>query len=212
MGAVGHYIHLNPVRAKFLTLEKLAQYRFASYYYLRTPKSRPGCLTFAAMLSAAGGLADTRAGWDSYAAYLEWLTENEPAQKGLAFDRMCQGWALGSREFKQGLLREHQQRMERTVLDGETSAELRPLQWQAALKAGLRRLGKTLDHAQEDPKGAPWKVALATHLKTTTTASNPWLAETLHMGAPAALSRYVTECKTGRRRDARRWQAKISIS
>lgn len=80
----------------------------------------------------------------------------------------------------------------------------------AALKAGPRRLGKTLEHSRRDPKGAPWKIALAMHLKTTTTASNPWLAEALHMGATAARARYVTECKTGRRRDARRWHVQIS--
>jgi REP element-mobilizing transposase RayT len=29
LGAVGHYIHLNPGRAKFLAIEKLGQYRFS---------------------------------------------------------------------------------------------------------------------------------------------------------------------------------------
>lgn len=212
LGAVGHYIHLNPVRAKFLTVGKLAQYRFSSYYYLRRPNKRPKSLTFAGVLSAAGGLSDTKAGWNSYSAYLEWLAENEPAQKGLAFDRMCKGWALGSREFKQGLLREHKERIERSELDGDAKAELRPLQWEAALQKGLRRFGKTLEHARRDPKGAAWKVGLATHLKTTTTVSNPWLAEILHMGAPGALSRYVTECRTGKRHEAKHWHGKIAKS
>ena len=117
---------------------------------------------------------------------------------------------MGSLEFKQGLLQDHQEKVAGAELDGETSAELRPLQWQAALKTALRRAGKTLEQAQKAPKGAPWKIALAAHLKTTTTASNPWLAEALHMGAPAALSRYVSECRTGQRREARRWHGKIS--
>ena len=72
--------------------------------------------------------------------------------------------------------------------------------------------GKTLAATRQEPKGAPWKIALAAHLRSTTTATNPWLANTLHMGAPAALSRYVTECRTGRRREAQRWHAKISKS
>lgn len=212
LGAVGHYIHLNPVRAGLLSVGKLRGYRFSSYYYLWARKDRLAGLTFEAVLSAAGGLSDTPAGWESYAAYLEWLAENEPAQKGLAFDRMSRGWALGSREFKVGLWEEHREKLAGAVLDGETSPEIRLLQWERALQTALRRAGKTLDDAHRDAKGAAWKVALATHLRATTTATNPWLARTLKMGAPAALSRYVTECKTGRRRDTQRWHAKISKS
>ena len=211
LGAVGHYIHLNPVRAKFLSVGQLAQYRFSSYHHLSRPAKRPSGLTFEAVLSAVGGLADSKAGWRSYAAYLEWLAENEPAQKGLAFDRMCKGWALGSAQFKAELLAEHREKIgAKVALDGETPAEVRALQWQVALEAGLRRAGKTRQHVEKDRKSAPWKVALATHLRSSTTATNPWLAEALRMGAPGALSRYVTECKTGRRRDAKRWHDKIS--
>lgn len=211
LGAVGHYIHLNPVRAKFLSVAELAKYRYSSYRWLNLPKTRPEGLTFEAVLSAAGGLADRKAGWKSYGAYLGWLAEDKPAQKGLAFERMSRGWALGSREFKQELVQEHHKKVAGT-LDVETAAELRPLQWQAVLNAALRRVGKTLAEAKQEPKGAPWKVALAAHLKGATTASNPWLAEALHMGAPAALSRYVTEYRKGERQEAKRWHAKISKS
>ena len=172
----------------------------------------PAGLTFEAVLSAAGGLSDTPAGWKSYAAYLEWLAGNEPAQKGLAFDRMSRGWALGSREFKVGLLAEHREKLAGAALEGEVSPEIRLMQWEAALQAALRRAGKTLAATRQEPKGAPWKIALAAHLRSTTTATNPWLAQTLHMGAPAALSRYVMECRTGRRSEAQRWHAKISKS
>jgi hypothetical protein len=72
------------------------------------------------------------------------------------------------------------------------------------------RLGKTPRQVQEDAKAADWKVAIATHLRTRTTASNPWLAAALNMGAPAALSRYVGECRAGERPGARRSYGKIS--
>jgi len=64
LGAVGHYIHLNPVRAGIVRLDELEGYRIGSYGYLRRPKSRPSCLSFDAVLSAAGGLVDRRAGWE----------------------------------------------------------------------------------------------------------------------------------------------------
>ncbi|MGH7945837.1 MAG: transposase [Opitutaceae bacterium] len=210
LGAVGHYIHLNPVRAKIVAVAKLSDYRYGSFSYLQQPRKRPVALTFEAVLQTAGGLADTKAGWRSYASYLEWLAANEPAQKGLAFERMCQGWALGSREFKQALLEEHQEKIEGRSLEREAGTEIRKRGWQAALEACLARAGKSTQAARAERKGVAWKIAIAAHLKATTTVSNPWLAQTLHMGAPAVVSRYVAECKAGKRRNARTWIEKIS--
>ena len=212
LGAVGHYIHLNPARARLLTVERLQEYRYSSYHWLRTPRKRPAGLTFEAVLSAAGQLTDTRAGWASYHDYLTWLHGDDRAQKTLAFDRMCQGWALGSGAFKRELVRDHLDRVARKELEAESGVELRPLHWQEVLEAGLRQTGKTLAQAATEPKGAPWKVALAAHLKSTTTASNHWLAQTLRMGAPAALSRYVAECRQGLRPEAGKLLARISKS
>jgi REP element-mobilizing transposase RayT len=210
LGAVGHYIHLNPVRAGIVPMARLSDYCYGSFQYLRQPKRRPAALTFGAVLQAAGGLSDTKAGWRSYESYLEWLATNEPVQKELAFARMCHGWALGSREFKQALLAEHKEKIAGQNLEGDVGAEIRELEWQTALEACLARAGKSMHGARSERKGVAWKVAIAAHLKATTTASNPWLAEKLHMGAHAAVSRYVAECKAGERRDARKWIEKIA--
>ncbi len=212
LGAVGHYIHLNPVRAQIMPVAQLPAYRFSSYHWLRRPRQRPAGLTFEAVLATAGSLADRKAGWESYRAYLEWLAENQPAQKRLAFDRMCRGWALGTTAFKRDLVRDHRDRLAQRELDAEAAGDVKPLQWQEALAAGLHKAGKSLAEASTDRKSAPWKVALAAHLKTTTTATNVWLSEVLHMGAPAALSRYVTECHAGSRSEAARWLREISTS
>jgi hypothetical protein len=91
-------------------------------------------------------------------------------------------------------------------------SQLNSRQWEAALEAALRRVAKTRAQALVEPKSAPWKIALAAYLKITTTVSNPWLAAALHMGAPAALSRYVTECRTGLRPETAPWLEKISKS
>jgi hypothetical protein len=61
-----------------------------------------------------------------------------------------------------------------------------------------------------DPKAAPWKVAIAAHLKAATTSSNPWIAEVLKMGAHAAISRYVTEFRFGKRPAALLFFSKVS--
>jgi hypothetical protein len=57
-------------------------------------------------------------------------------------------------------------------------------------------------HAADDIKSAPWKVAIAAHLKAATTVTNPWLAAQLHMGAPEGVSRYVSELREGKRAKA----------
>lgn len=59
---------------------------------------------------------------------------------------------------------------------------------------------------QAEAKGAPWKVAVAAAMNRSTTASNPWLAQRLHMGSPFRLSRLVTEC----RKDPALFQAYVS--
>jgi hypothetical protein len=53
---------------------------------------------------AAEGLRDASAGRRKYADYLAWLSEDEPGQKELRFDRMSKGWAMGSKPFKTALL------------------------------------------------------------------------------------------------------------
>jgi len=78
--------------------------------------------------------------------------------------------------------------------------ELAPAQaqrWQNALQACLKRSGKTPEQAAQDAKSADWKVAIATGLRLSTTASNPWLAEVLNMGAPGALSRLRRRMQIG---------------
>ena len=44
----------------------------------------------------------------------------------------------------------------------------------------------------EGAKAASWKVTIAVHLKETTQASNPWLAERLGFGRPAYASRLIS--------------------
>ena len=198
LGAVGHYIHLNPVRAKFMTMNMLDRYRYSSYWYLERRKKRPERLSFEAVLSAAGNLPDKAEGWRSYHDYLAWLSEEETAQKGLAFDKMCKGWALGGAEFKRGLLEDYEELGREGEAEAD-AAELRQMRWKRSLGRMLEVLGRRVEEAPKEAKGADWKVAIVTQMRRTTTASNPWLAQVLAMGAPNALSRYVAECTGGLR-------------
>lgn len=59
----------------------------------------------------------------------------------------------------------------------------------------LAALKKNAGNIADDPKGEPWKVAVAATKKWTTTASNPGLAQALGMGSPFRLSRLASACR-----------------
>lgn len=203
LGSVGHYIHLNPVSARLVTVATLGNYRFGSYRYLTRKAERPCALDCNSVLSSAGQLVDNKAGWKCYEAYLTWLTENKAARKGLGFEKMCRGWALGSAEFKKDLARDLGEKFVRPIPERETQ-ELRELQWESMLEACLKKLDVESAVAVRSPKGSDWKVAIAAHLRRETTATLPWITKRLQTGSPQALSRYVAECKHGHRRTAQK--------
>jgi putative transposase len=202
LGAVAHYIHLNPVRARLLPIERLGEFADSSYAALLNPKTRPEWLCVDAFLDAAGELVDTPSGRRKYGEYLAWLAENKAAQKQLNFATMSRGWALGGDTFKAALARKHQQQLEKPGSKDAVTREARELLWAAALTQALTKLNKKSSHVADDIKSAPWKVAIAAHLKATTTVTNPWLAAQLHMGAPEGVSRYVSELREGKRATA----------
>lgn len=210
MGNLCNYIHLNPVRAGICGVEELAGYRHGSYARLEHPEKRPTALTFEMVLSQAGGLRDDREGWASYAAYLKWLSEDEAEQKKQAFERMCSGWALGSDAFRKDVIKDQAGTLGEEAPGEADVAELRELKWSMTLERCLRELGQTTADIRAGRKAAPWKVAVAAYMKAYTSASNPWLAEALHMGSPAGVSRYVAESRRTNYRECGKEWSKIS--
>jgi REP element-mobilizing transposase RayT len=62
LGAVAHYIHLNPVRARIVAVRQANDYRWSSLYFLAKRGARPGWLRLEDALLAAGSLADGESG------------------------------------------------------------------------------------------------------------------------------------------------------
>ena len=109
----------------------------------------------------------------SYQVYLRRFASDSPAQKALGFERMSRGWAHGTKEFKKALIQD--QKVMRKVgktLEVET-AEMRFLAWEEALQRCLRKLRHQPSECARTRKAAPWKVAIATHLKEHSTVTNP---------------------------------------
>jgi putative transposase len=197
------YVHLNPVRARIVALEQLAQFRWSSYRaYVRGAAERPAWLECGEWLRAHGELGDTPAGWRSYGEHLAWLMADEGRQKEAAFDRMSRGWALGSEEWQRALAKDFQQTEPAADWGGAEVAELNRVHWRAQLERGAAALGVSLLSAAAEPKSAAWKIALATWLKRGSSAPNRWLSDHLHMGPPDAVSRYVGETERGERAEA----------
>ena len=212
LAQVGHYIHLNPVRAHLVEAGRLTDYRYSSYWYLRQPKARPAFLQFQPTLQAVGGLSDTPAGWHSYGDYLAWQTTDGPAGRSRAYVNLSAGWALGTAEFKAALRADHALAENARAWTKEGSLEIKTARWEKLLVLGLKAVGQNLAQAAEAPKSAAWKLAVAAWLKSRTQVSNAWLSQRLRLGAPAALSRNLTHYKRLLQPKDKRWQALTSIS
>ena len=192
LGQLCHYIHLNPGRANIVGVANLADYRHSSYWFLRSPASRPKFLRAESALVAAGGLTDTPAGQRSYEAYLDWQMAEGPAGKSKAYVNLSRGWALGSRDFKMALVKDYDLAADVRALELCGKLEVSEMRWSAALAQGLVALHKSNTDALADPKSSSWKLALAAWLKGRTDVSNTWLATHLHLGTPGAFAHNLT--------------------
>lgn len=192
LGLVGHYIHLNPVRASVLPVDRLAGYRYSSYWYLTRPKRRPPVLSFQTVLAEAGSLRDTPTGWSSYGDYLAWQAEQGPVGKSKAYVSLSKGWALGSADFKTALIKDHTIAAQARAWEDQGAREIREQAWEDLCSLALNALGRTDDELAIGPKCESWKVAIAAFLKERTQASNAWLARRLKFERPKYVSRLVT--------------------
>jgi len=160
------------------------------------PSRRWSFADFEIALSAAGGLRDTRSGRKSYLDYLTWLSADTVEQKRQGFEQMTRGWAKGSKDFKKAVLKDQSRRPLRPVVEAEAT-EIREAAWEARLEQSLQRLGKTEADLAGARKGAPWKIALARHLREQHLASHRWIAGRLHMGAPSSVQSLVSRHRQG---------------
>jgi hypothetical protein len=196
LGGLLHYVHLNPVRAGICSVDELKNYQWSSYWYLNRPKLRPTFMDVSCALDLAGGLKDTSRGRQKYGDYLKWLDENELERKKLAFDKMCSGWALGTKEFKkevlksEGLLKDGDRQA--VFLEGRELQEANELQWESLLERGLNAASKSNTDIQNERKSADWKIWIAYQLKHYSSASNLWITTKLNMGAAQAVSLHTS--------------------
>ena len=192
MGALCHYLHLNPVRAKVLPVDEVLKWPWTSLAWMSAPKRRPEFYSPQIALKHAGNLADTMQGWRQYRKYLAWVAESEPVQRQLGFKKMSKGWAIGSDAFKKNLIAEHREKVSQKMLEDPERAEAREAFLRKELRTLLRIEKKTVADIATDRKSANWKLEIAAAMKQRTTVTNRWLSDALRMGHPSEVSRLVT--------------------
>ncbi len=194
LAQVAHYIHLNPVRAGVVPIERLLEHRWSSLTWFGG-SDRPPCLVAETVLAECGGLPDSAEGWRLYQTYLGVLSEADAARREEKFGRLSRGWAIGSAEFQQELqqrlgcdpAREH---FELVGSDRQAHQEVRAAVWERRLQGVATAVGVDLA-ALPSKRSSAEKVKLAAAMKARTSVSNRWLAERLDMGEPASVSQYV---------------------
>ena len=196
LAQVANYIHLNPVRAKVVDATHAGEYRWSSLWWFTRSAERPAWLRCETVLSLAGSLADAPEGWQRYCAYLGALDEAAPKRRGQRFGKLSRGWAIGTEDFKRGLIGALRQRgimPEDVIPEGGTESArqaLRESVWEVCLHECARVANIDLT-ALGPRKSAPAKVQLAAAIKAGTAVSNGWLCERLGMGTAASVSQFV---------------------
>ena len=98
---------------------------------------------------------------------------------------------MGSAGFKAEMARENR-RAEAALARGDRQGEkVREAVRQERLDRLLKEVKQTRKGLEKGAKMAAWKVVVAAAMKASTTATNRWLAEHLHMGSLHEVSRRV---------------------
>ena len=155
------YVHLNPVRAGIVSLEKLSDYRWTSFRALRRPHQR-GELTLGLALTSMHGLRDDPVGWDAYEERLRFVL---PTEKRQATDNELFGLV---RKEKAGRRTENDFLPDIAGKSPEVLLEEERARWEQAVQAALSSSGQTDEQLIAPPKSQAWKVALARQLRDAT--------------------------------------------
>ena len=192
LGALCHYIHLNPVRAKSCTVAALSHWEWSSFNWLCQPKSRAKWYSAEPALAHAGRLSDSARGRTKYIKYLGRLSEDDAAQKAMNFEKMSKGWAFGSKNFKKTLIAEHKAAALALKRGNRDEDDLRQQLFDETLTQLLQKVGKRKSDLAEEGKSVSWKVAVGAAMKQKTTVTNRWLGENLHLGNMHEVSRKIS--------------------
>jgi putative transposase len=129
------FIHLNPVRAKLVPAERVAEFRWSSLHLL-WPGSRRPALDCQDWLEAHG-LTDSSRGLQADAKRLVALASDEAQQKRPGLEQLSEGWAMGSAGWRQALAKENADRALPPGLEVGELQDLKEARWGEVLEQAL---------------------------------------------------------------------------
>jgi len=186
-----NYIHLNPVRAGMVTLEDLREYPWSSYP--RFFKEKVDVPLVRAQFLSALEFPDSVSGMDHYATHLAVCEENDLKQHDALTSKYCRGWAVASKEYREDLKTLFTELEKSGDVGGMDFEDIRKAKWEKVFSECLKKEGKQEGEESTGPKAAKWKARVAQRMRSTTTASNIWIASRLGMGHPSRVRNLIRE-------------------
>jgi hypothetical protein len=153
----------------------------------------------------ADNLPDSMKGRRAYLDYLMWLKSDSKAKRQIDSSRLCRGWALGGKHFKEELVDKFLPVGRAGHLEGKDLSEANEIRWSLILKRCLSIVEKDKQDIQQDKKSADWKVLVALFMKDHTSVPNTWLAKHLNMGVPHGVSRYTAKLANSKGRKHKKY-------
>lgn len=192
------YIHLNPVRARMISLEeRLYDYRWSSYPWYAARAGRPNWFEPGRVLGELG-LDDTRDGRRRYAERMRQRAVDElSGKRAMETEELRRGWCLGGASFRErmlSLLEATGEKLQRgKALDGAVRRSHDLEEAERLLEAGLQHVALERSALGTLKRSDPRKIAIARLIRGRTAVPNQWIARELCLGHVTSVSRYCSE-------------------
>ena len=188
------YIHLNPIRARLVSLEeRLFDYRWSSYRLYATKVGRPGWFEPSWVLAELG-LFDTAASRRQYAERMRGRAVEELEGRNGAQGAFERGWCLGGAAFRErmlGLLESAGEKLSRKKeVDGVIRRSHGEEEARRLFERGISYFGLSRSELVGLKRSDPRKVAIVQLIRRRTSVPNRWIARELALGHVSSVSRY----------------------
>jgi REP element-mobilizing transposase RayT len=184
------YIHLNPVRARMISLqERLFDYRWSSYRFYAAREERPEWFEPRRALGELG-LEDTVSGRRRYAERMRQRAVEE-LEEGNAHEneKLRRGWCLGGASFRERVLGMIEKAGEKFSKAKEMDASIKRSHGE---EEAWRLLRRGLEHFGLEEMELK-AIAIARLIRTRTSVSNRWIARELFLGHVSSITRYCSK-------------------
>jgi REP element-mobilizing transposase RayT len=198
------YIHLNPVRARMISLqERLFDYRWSSYRFFAAKAGRPAWFELQRVLGELD-LEDTVLGRRLYAERMrQRALEELEGNNADEHEKLRRGWCLGGASFRERVLGMIEAAGEKFSKAKEVDASIKRSHGEEEagrlLRRGMEHFGLEEMELKAIKRNDARKLAIAQLIRTRTSVSNQWIARELFLGHASSISRYCSKNNGGTR-------------